>query len=194
MFFLGIILLIINTISLLCVITTSKESSLSFINNFWDYFDNNYIGITISDFIINLILQFTYSILLILTIYLLGTKFILISHTLSKYFFILANEYDSMKYICIIFFVLQFFFVIIFLEILELNFLNLNKDTVRSIIAYRPYHHCHYDYFEEKEGDDDISLDSSKYSIEIEKENKDDKDDKNDNGDNDDKDAELELV
>ena len=176
MFFLGIILLIINTISLLCVITTSKESSLSFVNNFWDYFDNNSIGIIISDFIINLILQFTYSILLILTIHLLGVKFILISHALSKYFFILVNEYDSMKYICIIFFVLQFFFITIYLEILELNFLNLNKDTIRRIISYEPHHHCHHchhDIIEEKEEDDDVSLDEDRYIIEIKRENKD---------------------
>ena len=103
MLFLGITILIINTISLICILATPKESSLSFINNFWDYFNNNSTGIIISDFIINLILQFTYSILLILTIYFLGTKFILISHASSKYFFILANEYNSMKYICIIF-------------------------------------------------------------------------------------------
>jgi len=191
MFFLGIMLLVTNTISLLCIITTSKESSLSFINNFWDYFDNNSIGIIISDFIINLILQFTYSILLILTIYLVNIKFILISHALSKYFFILANGYDSMKYICIIIFVLQFFFVIIYLEILELNCFDLNEDTIRIIGLYRPYH---YDYYKEKERkeiierDGDISGDlEDKYIIEFKEGNKDDEDDI------DDKDIELEL-
>jgi len=175
MFFLGIMLLVINTISLLCIITSQKRSSISFINNFWDYFDNNSIGIIISDFIFNLILQFAYGILEILTIYFLNTKFILISHVLSKYFFILANGYDYTKYICIIFFVLQFFFLMIYLEILELNFLNLNKDTIRSIKSFRPYD---IDYIKEKEKDDD-SLDEldDKYIIEV----KDDKDDKSNN-------------
>ena len=175
MFILGIMLLVINTISLLCIITPQKRSSLSFINNFWDYFDNNSIGIIISDFILNLILQFIYGILEILTIYFLNTKFILISHALSKYFLILTNGYGYTKYICIIFFVLQFFFLMIYLEILELNFLNLNKDTIRNIKSFKPYD---IDFIEEKEKDDE-SLDEldDKYIIEV----KDNKDDKNDN-------------
>ena len=177
MFFLGIMLLIINTISLICIITTPKESSLSFINNFWNYFDNNSIGIIITDFIFNLILQFIYSLLEILTINYVNVKFILIAHCVSKYFFILSNEYDYFKYICIIFFVLQFFFLMIYLEILELNFLNLNKDTIRSIVAR--YRYDNYNYkLEEVEDDDDRKSDDIEYKfIDLDQRNKDDEDD-----------------
>jgi hypothetical protein len=173
MLFLGITLLIINTISLICILATPKESSLSFINNFWDYFDNNSKGIIIVDFIINLILQFIFSLLEFLTIYYLRVYFILIAHVLSKYFFILADEYDYTKYICILFFILQFFFLMIYLEILELNILHLNRNTLRTIISgYK------YDYIEEEERDDYKIKDlEDKYIIDFKVGIKDDKND-----------------
>ena len=43
------------------------------------------------------------------------------------------NEKDNSKFYCIIFFAFQLFFLMIYLEILELNFCNLNKNTKKNI-------------------------------------------------------------
>ena len=153
MLFLGIMLLIINSIILLFIILSPKENTISFIKDFWDYFDNVPKGIIISKCIINFLLQFIYSVFEIFTIFYISPLFLLITYTLSKMFFILTNEYDYTKYICIIFFILQIFSLLIYLEILELNFLNLNKNTIRSITWYKP--HIRPDYVEELEVDDD---------------------------------------
>ena len=174
---LGIMLLIINSIILFFIILLPKENNISFIKDFWDYFDKVSKRIIISKYIINLLLNFTYSVLEIFTIFYFSPLFLLITFTLSKIFFILTNEYDYTKYICIIFFILQIFSLMIYLEILELNFLNLNKDTIRSITSYKPYNH--HDYIEELEVDDDyddkdIEIDRD-YIINIEQNGNDNK-------------------
>ena len=46
---------------------------------------------------------------------------------------IFANNADGNKYYCIIFFILQFFSLMIYLEIIELDFCALNNNTKRSI-------------------------------------------------------------
>ena len=57
---------------------------------------------------------------------------ILITSNLGKIVVILVN-YNDNKYIGIIFFILQFFNLLAYLEIIELNFLNLNKNIRRDI-------------------------------------------------------------
>ena len=69
----------------------------------------------------------------ILTIFYLSPVYILITENLSKIFIILANNTNDNKYYSIFFFILQFFSLIIYLEIIELDFCRLNKNTKRSI-------------------------------------------------------------
>lgn len=158
----GFTSIIINSIILLYIILTPKKEAPNFVNNFLEYFDKVSVGIIVSKFFINLILQFIHSIFEILTILYLSPEFILIAQISSKIFFILLNGNDN-KYICIIFFILQFLSLMIYLEILELNFCNLNKDTKRSIRSFSPYG-C--DYFENREKiDDDKGIEIDDYIL-----------------------------
>ena len=71
----------------------------------------------------------------ILIIYYFNPNYILISFQISKIVQVLIDE-NKEKYYCIFFFVYQFMALMIYLEILELNFCNLNENT-KSNIEYR---------------------------------------------------------
>ena len=133
MLFLGIILVINNTLAIILILITPKENASSFFTDFWDYFDKVPVGIIISKFIIYFILEFFFNVLRILTIFYLSPEYILITGNLSKIYMIFANNADGNKYYCIIFFILQFFSLMIYLEIIELDFCALNNNTKRSI-------------------------------------------------------------
>ena len=112
MFSVGILLTSINAITIFTYIIIGKNTSLpEFIQNFWDYFDTVPPVNIIFKFIINFVLQFISSVLEILTIFYL-------------------NYY---KYSFIALFILQIFFLSIYLEIFEINFCKLNKNTRRNI-------------------------------------------------------------
>ena len=133
MFFSGISLLIINTPLLIAILITPRESAPKFFLAFWDYFERVSVGMIILKFIIFFILYFFFCVLRILTIFYLSPVYILITENLSKIFIILANNTNDNKYYCIFFFILQFFSLMIYLEIIELDFCRLNKNTKRSI-------------------------------------------------------------
>ena len=65
-------------------------------------------------------------------IYYFNPNYILISFQISKFVQVLIEE-EKDKFYCIFFFILQFFGLMIYLEILELNFCNLNENTKRNI-------------------------------------------------------------
>ena len=129
---LGIIKIIIASIVLIYSKVTPKENLGSSFIYFLEYFQDIPTGIIISKFIVYFILQFTFNALQILTIFNLSPEYILISQNVARIIISLKYGNDN-KYICIIFFLLQFFCLMIYLEILELNFLNLNKNTKRKI-------------------------------------------------------------
>lgn len=60
-------------------------------------------------------------------------NYFIINFQLSKFVLTLIDNQNSNKYYCIIFFVLQTFFLLIFLEIIELNFCGLNDNTKRNV-------------------------------------------------------------
>ena len=130
----GILLISVLTpiLILILIIPKGKKEQIDII--FYSYFDNVPVGIIISKFIINFILQFVYNTLQILTIFYLSPEYILISENIARILSFFLTKYDNYKlYICIIFFILQLFSLMIYLEILELDFLNLNKNTKRNI-------------------------------------------------------------
>jgi hypothetical protein len=133
MFFIGISLAISNTLAVIIILITPRERASSFFIEFWDYFDSVPVGIIISKFIIFFILELIFNILRILTIFYLSPEYMLITTNLSKIYVILAKNPNDNKYYCIIFFILQIFSLMIYLEILELNFCGLNQNTKRSI-------------------------------------------------------------
>ena len=74
-----------------------------------------------------LVLTFT-----LLTSFYFEPSFVLISYEFSKFFQVLKD--NPKKAYVVVFFVLQFFCLMIVLEIIELNFCGLNKNTRRNII------------------------------------------------------------
>ena len=141
MFSVGLMVLIINIILLIIyLIIGNKRPLIAFIAYFWIYIEIVPTRTIALKFVINIILQFISSILQILTIFYLTPEYILISQNLSKigliiYMLIYPDVYLNPKYqYCfLIFYVFQVLSLMIYLEIIELNFCNLNKNTRKNI-------------------------------------------------------------
>ena len=103
------------------------------IQSFSDYFKEVYY----KEVIIHIFYLTTFRIVLnalkILTIYYLTPNHIYSAYILIKEFDLLLEKESNYKYLSIILFVFEFISLLIFLEIIELNFLNLNKNTKRNI-------------------------------------------------------------
>ena len=114
------------------VLILGKNSDISQVSEFFEYFHKVDVGIIIGKFILNIIFSFLASTFTILTLYNFYPEFVLISLSLSKFADLLINN-ETDRYYFIAFFALQFFCLLIYLEIIELNFCNLNKNTRRNI-------------------------------------------------------------
>ena len=128
----GIILFVLITIVLIFILFAGKDSSISLVSGFYKYFDDVPPGIIVGKFLINVIFNFFLSTFTILTLYNFTPDYVLISVSLSKFVNFLI-DYQSDRYYFIIFFILQFFCLLLYLEIIELNFCKLNKNTRRNI-------------------------------------------------------------
>ena len=128
----GIILFVLITIVLIFILFAGKDSSISLVSGFYKYFDDVSPGIIVGKFLINVIFNFFLSTFTILTLYNFTPDYVLISVSLSKFVNFLI-DYQSDRYYFIIFFILQFFCLLLYLEIIELNFCKLNKNTRRNI-------------------------------------------------------------
>ena len=91
------------------------------------------LGILISRFIIYIILQFFFSLLRMLTLAYFTPNHYLICLIISKCVSTLITKESSIKYLTIIPFAFQFFSLMVHLEIIELNFCGLNKNTKTKI-------------------------------------------------------------
>ena len=128
----GIILFVLITTVLIFILFVGKDSSISLVSGFYKYFDDVPPGIIVGKFLINVIFNFFLSTFTILTLYNFTPDYVLISVSLSKFVNFLI-DYQSDRYYFIIFFILQFFCLLLYLEIIELNFCKLNKNTRRNI-------------------------------------------------------------
>ena len=141
LFFIGIMVLFFDIITIIeILILKDGKGILSYIDDFMQYFKDVSIEIIIIKFILNIILQFISNILEILTIFYLTPEYILIAQNLSKIYLIIYMfiynknyEFEKYQYCYLIFYVLQIFSLMIYLEIIELNFCKLNKNTRRNI-------------------------------------------------------------
>ena len=128
----GIILFVINTTLLIFILFTGNNSDIILVSGFYNYFNDVEIGIIIGKFILNVILNFCLMTFTILTLFNFSPDYVLISISLSKFVnYTIDNK--SGRYYFIIFFVLQFICLLFYLEIIELNFCKLNKNTRRNI-------------------------------------------------------------
>ena len=93
----------------------------------------------------------------LLTSFYFDPSFVLISYEFSKFFQVLKDNPE--KAYVVVFFILQFFCLMIVLEIIELNFCGLNKNTKRNISQRG------IDELLEENGRDDLSVDLNKIDI-----------------------------
>ena len=131
---LGISYLIFSNAFLIYMLS-GKEEDGSLFYLFYSYFKNENVGIKIGKLIIIYVSITVNSALNILIVYYFNPNYILISFQISKIVQVLIDE-EKEKYYCIFFFVFQFLALMIYLEILELNFCGLNDNT-KSRIDYR---------------------------------------------------------
>ena len=125
-------LFIINCGTLTLTLIFGRDSDISLFSDFYVYFDEVEVGIIIGKFFLNTVLNFILYSFAALTLYNFTPDFILISMQLSKFAGVLIGNLSD-RYYYIIFVVLQFFCLLIYLEIIELNFCNLNKNTRRNV-------------------------------------------------------------
>ena len=127
----GITLFCVTTIILIYVLI-DKNSDVAFVVNFYKYFEYN-AGLIIGKILLSTISFSIFTTLCILNIYYFNPNYFIINFQLSKFVLTLIDNDNQKKFYCIIFFLLQTFFLLIYLEIIELNFLGLNYNTKRNI-------------------------------------------------------------
>ena len=125
---------IFSMILIVCLIKgkekSLEEQNLLFIS-FYKYFEEVDIGIIILKQTLNFILNFLVNLCRTLTIANLTPDYILISFTISR---IINIVIETQEYLCLILFPFQFIALMFYLEILELKFCGLNKNTKRNIL------------------------------------------------------------
>ena len=91
------------------------------------------IGYIFLSFFLNAFIDFFSNLTRILTLHYETPNHMLIAYDINRIFIILTQLENENKWYSIILFLLQFFFLMFYLEILEFNFCNLNKNTKKSI-------------------------------------------------------------
>ena len=132
-FFQGVYLLLYTTISVLIRIKINGNTDF-FIN----YFSKDQIGPVLGIFFFNLVCTgIIQQILNVLIINYFSPNHMLIAYVINKIKKILFNnpESDITRFYCLIPFVFQMISLLFFVEVLECNFCNLNKNTKRNIRA-----------------------------------------------------------
>ena len=109
-----------------------EQSSMDITVQFYSYFNGENIGLRIGKIIIIFIFYIIMEPLIILILLYFRPDFILI---VLQFSYITQNliETTADKLFCIIFFIIQFIALMLHLEIFELNFCGLNKNTRRNI-------------------------------------------------------------
>ena len=133
-FSLGVTYFLFSTGFLIYILSDKDKgnSSNKIVQGFYYYFNGQDIGIKVGK-LIELYISMTISTILnILIIYYFNPNYILISFQMSKIVQVLIDK-DVERFYCIFFFILQFFSLMIYLEIIELNFCKLNENTKRNI-------------------------------------------------------------
>ena len=136
-FCIGICVSFTATLLLIYVLTDpdKADSKIPTIADFYLYFTEVHPGLIIGKQLIIIVLYLISFSLTMLNIYYFNPNYILISYHIAK---VVNNIIDLIKgepekLYSLIFFVLQFFSLMIYLEIIELNFCKMNENTKRNI-------------------------------------------------------------
>ena len=108
-----------------------SASDIAMIYTFYKSFQEGNIGLIILKQFTLIFLNFFLITFTLLTSFYFEPSFVLISYEFSKFFQVLKDNPE--KAYVVVFFILQFFCLMIVLEIIELNFCGLNKNTKRNI-------------------------------------------------------------
>ena len=125
----------------LCTIVLSFTGSLFYdgekylLEDLEEYFNKNDYRDVILRIVYLISFRFFINILKILTVYYFTPIHNFSTYIIIKIFDLLLRKESKYKYFSLLFFIFQFFGLLIFLEIIELNFCNLDKDTTRNIEA-----------------------------------------------------------
>ena len=141
----GIMVIFVNIITInVFIIIRNKPDLPYFIENFWNYFYKDEVPtkIIVSRFIINFVLQFFTNVLEILTLFYLPPEFIIISQFFCFMVVFIVKciwknivFHDNYQFCFIIFHYMQSFGLLVYFELLELNFCGLNKNTRKNVKA-----------------------------------------------------------
>ena len=133
----GVMMFILSSILFIVVITNPDKENCKFpfISSFYKFFTSNDLGLSIGKIVVVFVIHFIMCPLTILKVYYFSPNIILIIFQFSRITKnIISNIKNSPdKLYCIVFYVIQFFALMVHLEIIELNFLGLNKYTKRNI-------------------------------------------------------------
>ena len=153
-----------------CIIFTFPQ--LMSIRKFKKELSNKYVvtQLIFVKIVIPLIYNFIMSPLTIMIVYYFSPDYILIITLIASYFETLINNGISKYFIFLI--IIQIFFIMIYLEIFELNFCGLNKNTRRNI-HLRSENDLILEHKETIDEDDQTDINKN-YFLDIEEENKDD--------------------
>ena len=116
-----------------CVFILSFTSAGNKIESFEVYFDKNDYKEVILHMIYLIVFRFFINILKILTVYYYSPIHTFASYIVIKMFNLLLNKHAKYKYYSLILFVFQILGLLIFLEIIELNFWKLDRNTKRNV-------------------------------------------------------------
>ena len=136
-FSIGFIFLFGGTVGIIILSFTGSlfyDGKKYLLESFDDYFANNNNYKEAILYIIYLtVFRFFINILKILTVYYFSQIHTFTTYIILKIFYLLLRKDAEYKYYSLILFVFQFLGLLVFLEIIELNFCNLDKNTIRNI-------------------------------------------------------------
>ena len=133
-FYIGFIFLFTATVGVVILSITGGTSYKGF-EGFEDYFNKYEYKYVILHIIYLIGFRFFINILKILTVYYFTQIHNFTTYILIKLFDLLLKKKSEYKYFSILLFIFQFLGLLIFLEIIELNFWGLDKNTVKNIQA-----------------------------------------------------------
>ena len=133
-FYIGFIFLFTATVGVIILNLTDGTSYEGF-EGFEDYFNKYEYKYVILHIIYLIGFRFFINILKILTVYYFTQIHNFTTYILIKIFDLVLRKESEYKYFSILLFIFQFLGLLIFLEIIELNFWGLDKNTVKNIQA-----------------------------------------------------------
>ena len=135
-FYVGVLFIVVCTFFVILILTKGNmlyDGKTYKLQSFSDYFAEKGVSGPIVHIVYLTSFRFFANILKILTVYYFSQFHTYSAYILIKEFDILLKKENNYKYFSILLFVFQFLGLLVFLEIIESNFIGLNKNTKKNI-------------------------------------------------------------